>query len=145
MRTRFTATSPSRRCWRKIKPGHANSCPVRKVGRNGLAGSLFSRSAVPNWPESGVYCASDAAWTDGWTLEKQVCLLEGENTVVLSYTLLGADRSADLELRPLFALRAIHELMYQWNGRLGAEVHPSGCLRIPPSSRTPEVFFAHDG
>jgi len=95
----------------------------------------FSHDPVPRW----------AYQADGWTLEKQVCLLEGENTVVLSYTLLGADRSADLELRPLFALRPIHELMYQWNGRLGAEVHPSGCLRIPPSSRTPEVFFAHDG
>ena len=106
---------------------------IHPVGHQVL--KAFSYDPVPRW----------AYQADGWTLEKTLHLLPGENTVCLSYTLLAADRSADLELRPLFALRGIHELMYQWNARLGAEPHPAGGLRIPPTSRTPEVFFAHDG
>jgi len=82
---------------------------------------------------------------NGWTIEKQLRLLQGENTVVLSYTLLGGERSADLELVPLFALRSIHELMYQWNGRLLAERRARQCFRIPATSRTPELFFAQTG
>jgi predicted glycogen debranching enzyme len=65
--------------------------------------------------------------------------------VVLSYTLLGGERAVDLEVRPLFALRGMHELMYQWNGRLDAEEISPGHHRIPATCRLPEVFFAHDG
>src|SRR5688500_14353159 len=68
----------------------------------------FSAEPFPRWAYQG----------EGWTLEKSLRLLHGENTVVISYTLLGGDRSVDLELRPLLALRGIHELMYQWNARL---------------------------
>jgi predicted glycogen debranching enzyme len=82
---------------------------------------------------------------NGWTLEKQLRLLKDENTVVLSYTLLGGERSAELELVPLFALRSIHELMYQWNGRLLAERRARQHFRIPATSRTPELFFAQTG
>ncbi len=42
-------------------------------------------------------------------------------------------------------MRGIHELSYQWNGRLYAEVRKEGQVRIPATVRTPEVFFAHDG
>src|SRR5215217_6579312 len=48
-------------------------------------------------------------------------LLGGENTVVLSYVLEGAKKPIELEIRPLFALRGIHELMYQWNAPLAPE------------------------
>ena len=99
----------------------------------------FSAEPFPRWAYQG----------DGWTLEKQLRLLPGENTACLSYTLLGGDRVVELELNPLFALRGIHELMYQWNGRLTVEAAGKGSRqflhRIPPTSRTPEVFFAHDG
>ena len=71
----------------------------------------FSPEPFPRWAYQG----------DGWTLLKQLRLLPGENTVVLSYTLLGGTQPVDLELRPLLALRGIHELSYQWNGRLSAE------------------------
>src|ERR1700712_4030811 len=71
----------------------------------------FSHEPYPRW----------AYQDDGWTIEKELRLLRGENTVCLSYTLLGGNHTVDLELRPLFALRGIHELTYQWNGRLVAE------------------------
>ncbi|HEV2295483.1 MAG TPA: amylo-alpha-1,6-glucosidase [Tepidisphaeraceae bacterium] len=95
----------------------------------------FCAGPYPRWAYQG----------DGWTLEKSVRLVRGENTVVVSYTLLGADCPAELDVRPLLALRSMHDLMYQWNGRLAAENKSKRHHRIPPTLRTPEVFFAHDG
>jgi len=96
----------------------------------------FSCEPFPRWAYQG----------DGWTLLKQLRLLRGENSVVISYTLLGGDRPIDLELRPLLALRGIHELCYQSNGRLtAAEVRARDHWHVGPTSRTPEVFFAHEG
>ena len=62
-------------------------------------------------------------------------LLRGENTVLISYTLLGGNRPIDLELKPLFALRGIHDLMYQWNGLLEVETTGRGHHRIPATTR----------
>jgi predicted glycogen debranching enzyme len=95
----------------------------------------FSAEPYPRWAYQG----------SGFTLEKSVSLLRGENTVCLTYTLLGGDKAVALEARPLLALRGIHELMYQWNGRLLAESRREGGVRIAATTRTPEVFFAHDG
>lgn len=111
----------------------------------------FSHDPFPRWAYQG----------EGWTLEKSLHLLRGENTVCLAYTLLGGERPLEMELRPLFALRGIHDLMYQWQGRLTVEDGmprperegegdiqanvPCRTHRVPPTGRTPEVFFAHDG
>jgi predicted glycogen debranching enzyme len=95
----------------------------------------FSTDPFPRWAYQG----------EEWTVEKQLRLLQGENTVLISYTLLGGNRPIDLELKPLFALRGIHDLMYQWNGLLEVETTGRGHHRIPATTRTPEVFFAHEG
>jgi predicted glycogen debranching enzyme len=95
----------------------------------------FSAEPFPRW----------AYQNEGWTLEKQVRLLRGENTVVLSYTLMGSAKPVELEVRPLFALRGIHELMYQWNAPLAPEQLAPGHHHIKATHATPEVFFAHDG
>ncbi len=95
----------------------------------------FNHDPFPRWAYQG----------DGWTIEKSVRLLRGSNTVVLCYTLLGGKDSIDLELRPLFALRGLHELAYQWNGKLVAQERSRRHHRIAATARTPEVFFAHDG
>lgn len=95
----------------------------------------FNPEPFPRWAYQG----------DGWTIEKQLRLVRGENTVLLSYVLLGGDRAIDLDVRPLIALRPMHELSYQWNGKLWAEERSPGHHRIPATRRTPEVFFAHDG
>src|SRR5438067_724117 len=73
----------------------------------------FSAEPFPRW----------AYQADGWTLEKELRLVRGSNTVVLSYTLLASPGPVQLELRPMLALRGIHELMFQWNGQLDAEPH----------------------
>jgi glycogen debranching enzyme len=95
----------------------------------------FSCDPFPRWAYQG----------EGWTLLKQLRLLRGANTVVVTYTLLGGTQPISLELRPLLALRGIHELCYQWNGRLTADFRAPGHWRVGPTSRTPEVFFAHEG
>src|SRR5688500_18970590 len=94
----------------------------------------FSHEPFPRWAYQG----------EGWSIEKSLQLIDGENTVVLTYTLLGK-KPVDLELRPLLALRSMHELTYQWNARLEAEEKSPNHHRVPPTGRTPEVFFAHDG
>jgi predicted glycogen debranching enzyme len=96
--------------------------------------AAFNSEPHPRW----------AYQSDGWTIEKELRLIHGENTVLLSYTLLAGDKPVELELAPLLALRGIHELSYQWNGRLTTE-RSRKCRRLPATSRTPEVFFAHDG
>ena len=94
----------------------------------------FSHEPFPRWAYQG----------DGWTLEKSLHLVRGQNTVRLSYTLLGGDKPVELELRPLFALRGIHELTYQWQAPLAVEAvgRPGGsgkCLRVPATGRTPDL------
>jgi predicted glycogen debranching enzyme len=81
---------------------------------------------------------------DGWRIQKQLMLLPGSNTVVLTYKLLAGD-SIDLQLRPLLALRPIHDLSYQFNGRLETEDRSENHHWVAPTSRTPEAFFAHNG
>ncbi len=95
----------------------------------------FNHDPFPRWAYQG----------DGWTIEKSLRLLHGKNTVVICYTLLGGQESIDLELRPLFALRGIHELAYQWNGKLSADPRGRRQYHIAATTRTPEAFFAHDG
>ena len=79
-----------------------------------------------------------------WKLTRELRLVERQNTVVLTYTNTG-DSPIALSVRPLLALRSVHTLTYQWNGRLLVETHAKNQIRIPATSRTPEVFIAHDG
>jgi predicted glycogen debranching enzyme len=95
----------------------------------------FHHEPFPRWAYQG----------DGWTLEKQLRPLQGENTIVISYTALGGSASVELDVRPLFALRGMHELMYQWNAPLEAQKLGKRHYRVPATSKSPEVFFAHDG
>lgn len=95
----------------------------------------FSADPHPRWAYQG----------PGWTLQKELRLLRGQNTVLLSYTLLGGGSGIDLEVRPLLALRGMHELCFQWNGKLDAKPRSRGHWHVPATRRTPELFFAHDG
>jgi glycogen debranching enzyme len=97
--------------------------------------AAFSNDPFPRWAYQG----------DGWTLQKELHLLRGHSTVCLRYTLLAGAQTVCLEIRPLLALRAIHELTFQSNARLAAEPVSSTCLRVGHTARTPQVFLAHDG
>ncbi len=95
----------------------------------------FNNEAYPRWGYQG----------DGWTIVKQVRMLKGRNAVCVRYILLGQTRDIELELRPLFALRGIHELMDQWSGGPDVQRLDAYQYYIKPTRKTPEAFFAHDG
>jgi glycogen debranching enzyme len=95
----------------------------------------FDTEPFPRW----------AYQSEHWTIEKSLRLLPNENTVILTYTLLTAMAPVTMQLRPLLALRGIHELMYQSNARLLPELLTADHLRISPTKSTPEIFIAHDG
>jgi predicted glycogen debranching enzyme len=106
---------------------------IHPQGQNSLR--AFHHEPFPRWAYQG----------EGWTLEKQLRPLQSENTIVVSYTVLGGSDSVELDVRPLFALRGMHELMYQWNAPLEAQKLGKRHYRVPATSKSPEVFFAHDG
>jgi predicted glycogen debranching enzyme len=118
-------------------PLACNEYPGTIYPRGDQSLRAFSSDPFPRWAYQG----------QGWTVEKTLRLVPGENAVVLGYTLLGGTTASpvELQLRPMFALRNIHELTYQWNGQLTVEEWSPGHLRIPATGRTPEVFFSHDG
>ena len=95
----------------------------------------FDPSPFPRW----------AFQAGGWTLQKELRSLPQRNAVSLQYTLLGCNSPVTLDLRPMLALRGMHELMYQWGGPRETTPIAPGHLRIDATSRTPEVFLAHDG
>jgi predicted glycogen debranching enzyme len=95
----------------------------------------FSSELYPRWAYQG----------ENWTLQKELRLIQGENTVCISYTLLAGTRPIQLEVRPLLALRGMHDLGFQWNGNLRAVKAASNLYKIAATTRTPELFFAHAG
>jgi predicted glycogen debranching enzyme len=87
---------------------------------------------------------------DGVLLEKSIFMPHGENTVVIRYELLGADRqttpedTCTLELRPLVAFRDYHATTHQ-NGALDATLHvEGGNIRMMPYRGLPSLYAAHD-
>lgn len=117
---------------------HALSCAEYPGTINPCGYSLlqkFSADPHPRWAWQG----------DGWTLTRWLRLMPGRNAVVLSYCLLGCEQSAELLIRPMLALRSIHELSYQWNGKLSASrMGKKRMWRVSATCRTPEVFMSAD-
>jgi predicted glycogen debranching enzyme len=118
-------------------PLACNEYPNSIYPRGDQSLRAFSPDPFPRWAFQG----------QRWTIEKSVQMISGQNTVVVSYSLLAGDaaKAVELQLRPLFALRGIHDLMYQWNGPLVLERLHQDQHRIAATGKTPEVFFAHDG
>jgi predicted glycogen debranching enzyme len=105
-------------------PLGCNEYPGTIFPRGDQALQAFSPVPYPRWAYQG----------QGWTIEKSLRMLTGRNAVVLTYTLLGGDagKPVELQLRPVFALRGIHDLMYQWNGHLSVEPRGTGGPGRPP-------------
>lgn len=117
---------------------HALSCAEYPGAVNPRGYALlrkFANDPHPRWAWQG----------DGWTLGKWLRLLPGRNAVCLSYFLLGSDHHAELAIRPMLALRGIHDLSYQWNGKLGTSRVSPRLWRVNATCRTPEVFLSADG
>ncbi|MCY3871694.1 MAG: glycogen debranching enzyme N-terminal domain-containing protein [Gemmatimonadetes bacterium] len=81
--------------------------------------------------------------TDDLCFEKQIFMVYGQNTTVITY---GAfDRPVKLVLRPLAAFRDYHHLMRQ-NDMLNGDVDIcDGLMSFQPYSEFPPLYIAHDG
>ena len=79
-------------------------------------------------------------------LEKTVFLVQGENTVVIQYELLGdlRARACSLEVRPLVAFRDYHATTHA-NEAINRNVEMgAGVAGITPYPGLPSLFFAHN-
>ncbi|MDA0745459.1 MAG: glycogen debranching enzyme N-terminal domain-containing protein, partial [bacterium] len=78
----------------------------------------------------------------GVEIEKQVCMVHGENTTVISYG--PVLRPVRLEVRPLVSFRDYHVLGHH-NNMLNPRVEETeGCVKVQPYSGLPPMFMGHN-
>jgi predicted glycogen debranching enzyme len=79
-------------------------------------------------------------------IEKSVFLVQGENTAVIRYELLGdlAGRACELEIRPLIAFRDYHSTTHANNAIRRDVVESPGVATVTPYSGLPSLHFAHN-
>jgi len=82
----------------------------------------------------------------GVTLEKRVFMVQGENTVVVEYEVIGNESglACRLDVRPLIAFRGYHELTHANSGLNGALQQSDGMCSIHPYPDHPELHFGHN-
>ncbi|MBF0490964.1 MAG: glycogen debranching enzyme family protein, partial [Candidatus Omnitrophica bacterium] len=84
---------------------------------------------------------------EGVTLQKEVFLVYGQNTLVIQYTVLintSQDKDIRLELRPLTAFRNYHQIVRK-NTYLDPSLNVSDTkVSIRPYTSLPSLFFAHN-
>jgi predicted glycogen debranching enzyme len=83
---------------------------------------------------------------DDVQLEKAVFLVQGENTVVIRYELIGHldGRPCSLDVRPLIAFRDYHSLTHANDAILRDVTMQPGMTTIAPYPGMPRLHFAHD-
>ncbi len=82
----------------------------------------------------------------GMQVEKTVCMVHGENTVVVRYRLQGGEAGrVSLELRPLIAFRDHHSTTHE-NGALDSRIRiDDGVVSVEPYAGLPRLYLAHKG
>lgn len=78
------------------------------------------------------------------TLVVRLCLARGESSTIMSYTWQG-QRRARLSIKPLFAMRPIHEVIHEHGGMLQTVSMRHGEVGIQPLPDLPPVVFGHSG
>jgi predicted glycogen debranching enzyme len=94
----------------------------------------FSQDPIPRW----VFRAGNG------TLERTLCLVRGENAVIMGYTWTGVG-SARLSLRPLMPLRPVDSLMREHGGMEQVVALRPGSVELRPVEQLPPIFFGHEG
>jgi predicted glycogen debranching enzyme len=77
-------------------------------------------------------------------LEVRLCLARGESATIISYTWDGP-KGARLSLKPLFAMRPIHDVIHEHGGMLQTVSMRHGEVEIQPMADLPPVVFGHSG
>jgi predicted glycogen debranching enzyme len=78
------------------------------------------------------------------TLILRLCLARGESATIISYTWQG-QRKARLSLKPLFAMRAMHDVIHEHGGMMQTVSMRHGEVEIQPMLDLPPVVFGHSG
>jgi predicted glycogen debranching enzyme len=94
----------------------------------------FAQDPIPRW----VFRAGNG------TLERTLCLVRGENAVIMGYTWSGAG-PARISLRPLMPLRPVDSLMREHGAMEQLVALRPGAVGLKPVETLPAIFFAHDG
>jgi predicted glycogen debranching enzyme len=94
----------------------------------------FAQDPIPRW----------VFRTASGTLERTLCLVRGENAVIMGYTWSGVG-TARISLRPLMPLRPVHSLMHEHGGMEQLVALRPGAVELRPVERLPAIYFAHDG
>lgn len=94
----------------------------------------FAQDPIPRW----------VFRTGSGTLERTLCLVRGENAVVMGYTWSGSG-AARVSLRPLMPLRPVDSLMREHGGMEQLVSLRPGAVELRPLERLPPIFFAHEG
>ncbi|HKO90777.1 MAG TPA: amylo-alpha-1,6-glucosidase [Polyangiaceae bacterium] len=77
-------------------------------------------------------------------LECRLCLARGECATVLSYSWQGP-RRARLSVKPLFAMRPMHEVIQEHGGMIQTVSMRHGEVEIQPNAELPPVVVGHSG
>ena len=94
----------------------------------------FAQDPIPRW----------VFRTGNGTLERTLCLVRGENAVIMGYTWSGVG-SARISLRPLMPLRPVDSLMHEHGGMEQLVALRPGAVELRPVERLPAIYFAHEG
>jgi glycogen debranching enzyme len=94
----------------------------------------FAQDPIPRW----------VFRTGSGTLERTLCLVRGENAVVMGYTWTGSGM-ARISLRPLMPLRPVDSLMHEHGGMEQLVALRPGAVELRPVDRLPPIFFSHEG
>lgn len=94
----------------------------------------FAQDPIPRW----VFRCGNG------TLERTLCLVRGENAVVMGYTWSGVG-PARISLRPLMPLRPVDSLMHEHGAMEQLVALRPGAVGLRPVERLPPIFFAHEG
>lgn len=78
------------------------------------------------------------------TLEKSVFMVQGENTTVVKYAVVGASNDCRLELRPLIAFRDYHSTTHENSSINSAVELEPGLASITPYQGLPTLRLAHN-
>jgi predicted glycogen debranching enzyme len=94
----------------------------------------FAQDPIPRW----------VFRTASGTLERTLCLVRGENAVIMGYTWSGIGM-ARISLRPLMPLRPVDSLMREHGGMEQLVALRPGTVELRPVERLPPIYFAHEG
>ncbi len=94
----------------------------------------FSQDPLPRW----------VFRIDADCLEMQLCLAPGHPATVVAFTWYGSE-PATLSVRPLFAMRPMHEVTREHGAMIQRVTLRHGEVEIQPVPELPPVVFGHEG